>query len=169
MARVARSGRHKSRVLGQYRRLLVSFDGSPQSIRALEIACRLATDEHATIRCVFVLEVPASLPLDAHMIEAEDAALRLLERAGATGDAYGIRVVPKLVRARDTAAAIVDEAIAGRVEIVLIGAMDGELAYPRSRFAAAVRSVLASAPCRVMVVSEPAREPAERPHPVEAA
>src|SRR5512146_1913256 len=86
---------------GQYRRLLVPLDGSPDSLRALEIACRLATDDHATITCLYVLEIPALLPLDSHLEDAEVEARNLLERAGATGDARGVRVVQEFVRARD--------------------------------------------------------------------
>jgi len=119
------------------------------------MACRLATDDHARITCLYVLEVPAVLPLDAHLIESERDARALLERAGATGDARGIRVVQELVRARDAASAIVSRAIADGVEVVVLGVRDRALAYPRNRIGVAtVRGVLENAPCRVLVVAD---------------
>src|SRR5262249_26091538 len=69
-----------------YRRMLVPVDARPESFGALEIACRLAADNHAKITAIAVIEVPALLPLDAHLSDEEDEARRLLERAGAMGD-----------------------------------------------------------------------------------
>ena len=68
------------------------------------------------------------LPLDARFDDVEEAARRLLEQAGATGDAYGVKVVPRLVRARDFGAAIVAEATSDRSEIIVVGTPRGELA-----------------------------------------
>ena len=48
-----------------YRRLLVPLDARRESFDALQIACRLAVDDHARITAVSVIEVPALLPLDA--------------------------------------------------------------------------------------------------------
>ena len=90
-----------------YRRLLVPLDTSPESIQAFEIACRLAADDHASVTAIAVIEVPALLPLDAHMQDDEDAARRLLELAGATGelaDAWAsVRECPQGPRVRPVA------------------------------------------------------------------
>jgi nucleotide-binding universal stress UspA family protein len=65
----------------ELRNLLVPIADNPESERAMDVACRLATDRGATITVVNVVEVPAVLPLAAHMTEEEAAAHRLLERA----------------------------------------------------------------------------------------
>ena len=144
-----------------YRRLLVPLDARRESFDALQIACRLAVDDHARITAVSVIEVPALLPLNARFDDVEDAARRLLEQAGASGDAYGVKVVPRLVRARDFGAAIVAEAISDRSELIVVGAPRAELAVsPRRATADPVLRVLKGAPCRVMVVSGGVREAA---------
>jgi nucleotide-binding universal stress UspA family protein len=137
--------------------LLVPLDARKESFDALEIACRLAVDDRARIVVVAVIEVPALLPLNARFDDTEDSFRRLLERAGATGDAYGVRIVPRLVRARDFGAAIVAEATAGRSELIVVGAPRAELAVsPRRAASDPVLRVLKGAPCRVMVVAAPA-------------
>ena len=139
---------------GGYHRLVLPLDARRESLEALQFACRLAADDHATIVAVAVIEVPALLPLDARFDDVEESARRLLERAGATGDAYGVKVVPRLVRARDFGAAIVEEAVADRAEIIVVGAPRAELAVsPRRSAPDPVLSILRRAPCRVMVIS----------------
>jgi Universal stress protein family len=132
----------------------VALDERRESLEALEIACRLAADDRARITAMSVIEVPALLPLDAHFADEEEAARRLLERAGSIGDGYGVRVERQLVRARDTAAAIVAQATSDRSELIVLGAPRAELARSPRRLAPdPVLRVLRDAPCRVMVVS----------------
>lgn len=144
-----------------YRRLLVPLDARRESFDALVIACRLAAEDHAKITALVVVEVPALLPLDAHFDDLENAARRLLEQAGATGDVYGVRVAPQLVRARDVAAAVVAQATSDRAEVIVLGAQRSELAVSPRRLAPdPVLRILKSAPCRVLVVSARARDAA---------
>ena len=132
----AKASSRRLQVARGYRRLLVSFDARTESVEALEIACRLAADDGAKITAVAVIEVPPLLPLDAHLIDAEDAARRLLERAaGATGDAYGVRVATRVVRARDVGAAIVAQAMADRDELMVIHRHARDSLSRRSAFA----------------------------------
>jgi nucleotide-binding universal stress UspA family protein len=132
----------------------VALDARRESLEALEIACRLAADDHARITAISVIEVPAVLPLDAHFPDEEEAARRVLEQAGSTGDVYGVRVQGQLVRARDTAAAIVAQASSDRSEVIVLGAPRAELARSSRSFTPdPVLRVLKDAPCRVMVVS----------------
>lgn len=136
---------------------MVPLDAQRESLDALRIACRLAVDDHARIDAVAVIEVPPLLPLNARFDDDEDSARRLLESAGATGDAYGIKVVPRVLRARDLGAAIVAEAVSDRSEIIVVGAPRAELAAsPRRATPDPILRVLKDAPCRVMIVSAPA-------------
>jgi len=130
------------------RNLLVPIADNVESERAMDVACRLAADHGATIAAVSVIEVPTVLPLGSHMTAEERTAHRLLERAAAIGDTYGVVVVPRIVRARDAAEAIVAHAEQRRSEMVVIGA-------PRKRqkaIGSTVEHVLRKAPCRVMVI-----------------
>ena len=146
--------RRRPEVLRGYRRLLVPIAANEESERAVDLACRLAADSHASITALAVVEIPALLPLDAHMDDVEDEARRLLERVGATGDSYGVKVSPKLLRARNAGAAIVASAAAGGVELIVLGA-------PRERlrsstavvFGGTTEYVLKHAPCRVLLAT----------------
>ena len=138
-----RTSSSRFRAARGYRRLLVPLDESLESLEAFEIACRLAADDHASVTAIVVLRIPPLIPLDSHLRDAEESARRLLDRAGATADAYGVRVAPKLVRARDGAAAILEQARLDSCELIVIGAAA----------TSTVLHVVNEAPCRVMVVS----------------
>jgi nucleotide-binding universal stress UspA family protein len=158
---VARKASRGFRVAEGYRRLLVPLDDGPESSHALAIACRVAADNRARITAVAVIEVPPLLPLDAHLREEEHAARELLDHAGATAESHGVKLSPKVVRARDSAAAIVEQARADHVELVIIGVQRAPLASSSGHVNGdTVLHVLKGAPCRVMVVSNPFREAA---------
>jgi basic amino acid/polyamine antiporter, APA family len=128
--------------------------GNPESERSVEVACRLAADRHASITVVTVIEVPPLLPLDAHMTEEEAEARRLHSRATAIGDAYGVAVVSRTVRAREAGTAILGELERGEAELVVIGAPRKARADKRrTAFGRNVQHVLRKASCRVLLVA----------------
>src|SRR5438477_9944280 len=81
-----------------YRHILVPVRDGPATAPAMTIACRLAAERHASITALVVVEVPAELPLDAHMFDEEAVAKRVLGDAAAIGDLHGVDVVPRVVR-----------------------------------------------------------------------
>src|SRR6266496_4616960 len=105
-----------------YRRILVPISENVESEKAMDVACRLAAEHGASITMVAVVEVPPLLPLDAHMLDEEAHAHRVVERAAAIADSYGVGIAHRILRAREAARAIVGEAENGRVEILVIGA-----------------------------------------------
>lgn len=141
-------------MLRGYRRLLVPLLEGGKVERAVELACRLASEQASIVLGVAIIEVPPSLPLDAHMRDEEAAARGLLERAGATAAAYGIRFVPKLVRAREAAVEIVHVARREDAELVVLGS-ERRASAPSAvgSLDDTIRSVLADAPCRVLLVA----------------
>jgi APA family basic amino acid/polyamine antiporter len=104
-----------------------------------------------------VLVVPLELSLDAELSgNAEGKANDLLDEARAIGDAYGVDVVGRLVRARSAGGAIVEEAERRNSEIVVMGAPRHDEQRSRGRiFGGTVDFVLKNAPCRVMVAAAP--------------
>jgi nucleotide-binding universal stress UspA family protein len=133
--------------------MLVPLADNPESEKAIDVASRLAAEHGASIIAVAAIEVPPLLPLDAHMIEEEREAHRLLERATALAELYGISVSARTVRARDAATAIVDQATANKIETILIGAPRKERASRGvALLGSTVEHVLKRAPCRVMVI-----------------
>ena len=135
-----------------YRHILVPVRDGPATAQAMTIACRLAAERHASITALIVVEVPAELPLDAHMFDEEAAAKRVLGDAAAIGDLHGVDVVPRVVRARAAGEAVVEEAAAAGSEIIVLAAPRRQ--RPRARvFGSTVDLVLKHAPCRVMVAA----------------
>jgi nucleotide-binding universal stress UspA family protein len=134
-----------------YRRILVPIAGNPESEKAMDVACRIAAVRSGVITAVAVVEVPALLPLDAHMTAEESRAHQILERAAAIADSYGVGVSTRRVRAREAASGILDQAVLSACEIVVLGA-------PRMRrthgsiFGSTVEHLLKRAPCRVMLI-----------------
>jgi basic amino acid/polyamine antiporter, APA family len=141
----------------EYRNILVPLAPGRETLEALDVASRLATERRARIVAVAVIKIPLELPLDAVEPRAEREANELLDRARAIGDSYGVDVIGRLVRARRAGRAIVDEAERRQAQIIVMGA-------PRRRrtragiFGGTTDFVLKHASCRVMVVA--AREAA---------
>jgi basic amino acid/polyamine antiporter, APA family len=135
----------------EYRRIIVSL-AEEAELRAMTIACRLASERGASVTAVSVVEVPAELPLDAHMIEEEAQAKRLLTEAEGIGDAHDVTVVPLVVRARNAGHAIVEEAERSGAELIVVRAARTKQQRKHGPvFGRTTNFVLEHAPCRVMV------------------
>jgi nucleotide-binding universal stress UspA family protein len=140
----------------QYRRILVPLVDDEESEQAVTIACGLAAEHGSSVLVLTVIEVPAELPLEAHMIREEARAAQLHSDAKAIGDLYGVNVAASTLRARSAGAAIAEQAKVNDVEIIVLRA-------PRKRrigrrapiFGQTVDYVLKHAPCRVMVAAPP--------------
>jgi APA family basic amino acid/polyamine antiporter len=115
---------------------LVPVSGGKAAVR---IACTLAAEHGAIVSALAVIEVPAALPLDAHMPEQELEAHEVLAVAEALGDGHGVRVARCTVRARLAGEAIVE---AGK---------DAELIVLRRPLDRIARHVLQHARCRVLL------------------
>jgi nucleotide-binding universal stress UspA family protein len=135
-----------------YRRILVPIAGNPESEKAMDVACRIATSRSGVITAVAVVEIPALLPLDAHMTDEESRAHRILERAASIADSYGVGVSKRQIRAREAASGIVDQAAMSGCEIIVLGAPRRRRPTHGSIFGDTVEHVLKRAPCRVMLI-----------------
>jgi APA family basic amino acid/polyamine antiporter len=136
-----------------YRHILVPLVAGLESETAMALAAELADDRGSTITAVVVVEVPPELPLEAHMLEEEAEAKRTLEDARAIGNARGVNVRARTLRARLAGEAIVDEAKRSRADLVVLRAPRSE--RRRKVFGRTVDYVLRHAPCRVMVAAPP--------------
>jgi nucleotide-binding universal stress UspA family protein len=139
-----------------FRRIVVPVLTDTISAHAVAIASRLADDD-ALLNVIAVVEVPAELPLDAHMLEEEAALKPVLKRAVAIGERYGASVKADLVRGRAAGQTIVEHAALSDVELIVLSA-------PRTRraraepfpFGRTVEYVLEQASCRVLLAALPA-------------
>jgi nucleotide-binding universal stress UspA family protein len=136
--------------------MLVPLVDAKESERAMDIACQLAAEHGASVTALTVIEVPAELPLDAHMIEEEAEAKRVLAAAHAVADRYGVTASTRLVRDREAGEAIVFEASHANTEIIVLRAPRKRRFSGRARlFGGTVDFVLKHAPCRVMIEAAP--------------
>ena len=127
--------------------------GNPESEKAMDVACRIAAARSGVITAVAVVEVPALLPLDAHMIDEEESrAHEILERAAAIADSYGVGISTRRVRAREAASGILDQAAISACEIIVLGAPRKRRTTHGAIFGSTVEHVLKRAPCRVMLI-----------------
>jgi nucleotide-binding universal stress UspA family protein len=149
--------RHRAPPVGRgYRRILVPVLDAAGSGRAVDVACRLAAERHASVTALTVIEIPPLLPFDAQMEDEEEQARWLFERAEAIGDAYGVNVSLRRVRTRNVSEAILEQLEANTFEMVVIGARRREYSNRRRpAFDQTVRRVLRQASCRVLIVAAP--------------
>ena len=127
------------------RRLLVPLTGSPEPESVMRTVCDLA-DEDATVFAAVVIEVSPLLPLDAELAEAEARARLLIRCARTVAESTGVHFVPRIVRARRAAAALLELAAEEGAEIVLVGSAGHRLR--RSQ-----RQLLRKAPDRVLLLA----------------
>jgi APA family basic amino acid/polyamine antiporter len=134
----------------EYRRIVVPIFDDDVSFEAMDVACRLAADRRATVVAVTAIEVPLDLPLEEVDTAAERRANKLLDRARAIGELYGVDTVTRVERTRNAGAAIVREAKFRQAEIVVVGAPrhDRGAIFDRQ-----VDFILKHAPSRVMVAA----------------
>ncbi len=150
----------------EYRRIVVALDESKESAVAVDLAARLAAERGARVVAVAPVVVPLERPLDDADPDELRTADERLELAQATGESYGVRVVPRLVRTRSAAEAIVEEAAARHAEIVVLGTPRRQSAARRGPlFGRDVDFVLRHAPCRVILAAAPAEAAARTLRP----
>jgi basic amino acid/polyamine antiporter, APA family len=133
-----------------YRRIVVPITGDADSESGLALAAELAPERGASITAVVVIEVPAELPLEAHMDEEEHAARAALEKAHAIAASRGVRLHERIVRARSSGEAIVAEAAAADADLIV---MRAERRNRKRLFGRNADYVLRHAGCRVLVVA----------------
>jgi APA family basic amino acid/polyamine antiporter len=136
-----------------YRTIVVPVVRSSESEEALVAAARLAAERRATIAVLHVLEVPLDRPLDAVTPEEEDEAHDLLDQARGLVEAYGVRTVARLVRARRAGPAIVQDAAQRNAELIVLGAARRPARRRTAIFGPTVDYVLKTSPCRVLLTA----------------
>ena len=133
-----------------YRRIVDPIAGDDDTETGVALAAELAPEAGASITAVFVIEVAAELPLDAHMHDEEHAAREALEKAHAIAASRGVRLRERIVRARSRGEAIVAEAEAVQADLVVMRAApkNGKRLFGRT-----ADYVLRHADCRVLVTA----------------
>jgi nucleotide-binding universal stress UspA family protein len=100
-----------------------------------------------------VIEVPFERALDDVSLEEEEQADDILEQARALVEAYGVRAVTRIVRARRAGPAIVEDAERRNAELIAMGARRRPARRRTAIFGPTVDYVLKASPCRVLLTA----------------
>jgi nucleotide-binding universal stress UspA family protein len=139
---------------GKLKRILVAVSGNAADEDAVNLACSLAKKPKAEIFILYVIEVQRSLPLDAIVQADLNKAEQILARAEDIATENECSVTADLIQGRDVGAAIVDDAIEKRVDVILMG-IDYKKRFGSFNLGQAVPYVLEEAPCNVILVRRP--------------
>jgi basic amino acid/polyamine antiporter, APA family len=117
-------------------------------------AIKLAQERGGAVEALYVIRVPLDVPLEAELIDLEEAAAAALAEAKLLGQENGVEVRTATVRTRAIGEAIVREARDRDVDLIVLGS------HPRWRrrsrfFSPTVEYVLRKAPCEVLIVAFP--------------
>ena len=133
-----------------YDQLLVPVRDSRVSEEMMVLACQLATERNASIDALYVIEVPLNLPIDASLPEERERARQVLEQAAQAADQFNIKLTPVVVTARSAGRAIVEEAIARRSEVIVLGSQ-GKRRIADKVFGRTIDYVLDHLPCEAII------------------
>lgn len=135
------------------KKMLVPTLGGPYT-ENIQIACELAKQHAAEVTALYVIEIPATLPLDTFLPDRFAVAEAALKRAQAIGREYELAVTTQLLQARSAADSILDLCREGGYDLIVMGASMKQGA-PSAGFGHTVETVLRSAPCRVWIYRTP--------------
>jgi nucleotide-binding universal stress UspA family protein len=136
--------------VGAFKRILVPTSGVPYSEKAIELACRLGTQQEAEIVLTYVLEIPRTLPLNAPIPEAEKNADEALNRGKEIVELHKLIPVAILERAREAGEGIVKVAKDNDVDVIVLGIRPawrgGQTSWGKT-----TDILLRKAPCEVVI------------------
>ena len=125
--------------------------------RIVALAAQMIRQRNGHVNLLAVIEVPFTLPINAHVEEDEKHALELLERAEAVaarcGTRNGNRISRRILKARNAGAAIVREAEEQAVDLLLIARTSVRARGNVQQANPAIDYVMKNAPCEVLVLS----------------
>ena len=138
----------------QFKKILVSVNGTRADESAIKLACRLAKGVKGKIYVTYVIQVDRTLPLDAEVKPEIEKGERVLDQAEHIAEEQDYKAETDMLQAREIGPAIVDEAIEHAVELIIIG-MSYKKKFGGFSLGNIVPYVLKNAPCWVMICREP--------------
>ena len=135
------------------KKILVPTLGGPYT-ENLQIACELAKQHGASVTALYVMEIPAALPLDTFLPDRFATAEAALKRAQAIGREYELSVTTQLLQARSAADSILDLSRERGCDLIIMGTAMKH-GTPAPTLGSTVETVLRNAPCRVWVYRTP--------------
>ncbi|MDX6554294.1 MAG: basic amino acid/polyamine antiporter, family, partial [Miltoncostaeaceae bacterium] len=137
-----------------FRRILVPIKGGDLGEECLATAIRVAAHEGAKVEVITVVALPMERPIDAPCPEEDEEAASVLARARELAAEQDVTIAGRVIRARAIGDAIVAEAKARDVDLIVVGSSSRWRRTARF-FSPTVDHVLRRAACEVMVVAYP--------------
>jgi APA family basic amino acid/polyamine antiporter len=152
--RVVSADEHHGLAEAEFSRILVPMKLGDIGEEMVATAVKLAQEAGATVEALHVIRVPLELPLDAELTDEEERGEASIAEAKLLGADHGVNVDGRTVRARSIGQAIVQEAEASDIDLIVLGSS------PRWRrqsrfFSPTVEYVLKKAPSEVLIVAFP--------------
>ena len=146
---VSASAAKARRSLDIARMILVPTTGSVYSQRGVELACRLAQEQGASIALVYVIEVPRTLPLGAPLEHAEEEARQALETGRDVVALHNLPVRSIIQRARAAGDGIIAAAAYHRADLIVTG-LASRREHGHAGLGRTADTLLHRAPCEVI-------------------
>ena len=142
-------------------RIVVAFDGSPDSVKAVRMACSMAKEYGADLKVVhvysaplFTYATPAPTPqVDARLLEesAREVASRILEGARRLTRDLGVEAQSELLEAGSVVQAIVEFAASEKCDLIVVGTR-GMTGFKKLVLGSVSSGIVGHAHCPVLVV-----------------
>ncbi|MEE9199117.1 MAG: universal stress protein [Dehalococcoidia bacterium] len=131
-----------------YKRILVPVDGGAADEEAIQMACSFATKSKGQVYVLYVVEVPWRRPLDAEMELEVRKAEAVLDYMESLAKQQHCTVQTEVLQARAVGTAVVEEALARRIDLIVVNTAY-ERHYGEFSLGRAAPYVLRNAPCHV--------------------
>ena len=135
------------------KRILVPVDGSSATDNAFRWACQIAKHSKAELHAVYVQEVPLEFTLDAKFTSEDNPGEHILHNIESIADQEKYKVKAQLLRARRTAPAIVLDADARNMEMIILG-LPSDSSFMNNNISNVSRYLLDHSPCQVVIWRE---------------
>ncbi len=145
-----KSKQNKDSGFGKFEKILVPITGLPVDDEALRLACELARKPKSKVHVFHVIEVDRRLPIDAVIENEIEKAERILTHAENVAMEADYEIETDLVQSREAGPSIVDEAVEGEYDLIVMG-MIYKKRFGMFHMGEAIPYVLESAPCRVIL------------------
>src|SRR3989441_3167872 len=120
LERVVSADEHRGLAEAEFSRILVPMKLGDIGEEMIATAVKLAQERGASVEALHVIRVPLDLPLDAELLDEEEAAEASLAEAKLLGADHGVNVEGRTVRARSIGQAIVQEAEGVRAGLIVL-------------------------------------------------
>jgi basic amino acid/polyamine antiporter, APA family len=147
-AKIDRGQRPPDFIPLEYRSALVPIFGNDVSAAALASAARFVGGD-ATVDAVYIINVPAQIPLDGPLTVEEEHGRNVLEAARLIGKQSGLHVRTSLLRTRNPGRTLVDEARRLHAEVIYLADMHAPAA--ERGLGPTAQYLLTQRPCRIVV------------------